>query len=87
VQFVCNLGGNYGQYGRSGRFFLLFVDNIDSVDAWIRHGQSSYLTVDQDVAGLPLWGTGNPRQPPSFSQLEYIVGFPFGVQATPVSHP
>jgi hypothetical protein len=39
VQFVCNLGGNYGQYGHCGRFFLLFVDYIDSVDACIHYGQ------------------------------------------------
>jgi len=56
VQFVCNLGGNYRHSGRYGRFFLLFVDCMYDVDAQRRHGQSHRLIVDQDVAGLPLWG-------------------------------
>ena len=66
VQFVCNRGGNYGQYGRCGRFFQIFVDYMDSVDICIRCGQSHLLTVDQDVAGLPFWGTS---QPPSATPI------------------
>lgn len=39
----------YGLYGCCGR-----LDTLWTIPR---------LTVDQEVAGLPLWGTGNPRQP------------------------
>ena len=51
------------------------MDNMDAMDAFEICGHSFLLTVDQDIAGLPLWGTSQPGPPPTKIEPSKNEGF------------